>query len=122
MIHRAILGSIERMMAILTEQYKGDWPFWLSPRQILIIGVGEDSMEYVKQVKDRLSEFEVEVDASDETLAKKVKRGESLRFNYIVVVGEKERESGDVDVRERGSREHSRMSLVQFRELLVKNK
>lgn len=50
MIHRAILGSVERMMAILTEQYNGKWPFWLSPRQLLVIPVNDGSKEYANKV------------------------------------------------------------------------
>ena len=66
-IHRAVLGSVERMFAILTEHYAGKWPYWLSPRQVMIVPISELSLEYAKDVRRRIRKagHHVEVDASD---------------------------------------------------------
>ncbi|KAG2570089.1 hypothetical protein PVAP13_7KG001000 [Panicum virgatum] len=74
MIHRAILGSVERMFAILFEHYNGKWPLWLSPRQVIVCSVSFGSAEYGKQVLARLHEadFHVDIDISDRTIQKKV--------------------------------------------------
>lgn len=74
MIHRAILGSVERIIAMLCESYKGKWPFWLSPRQILIVSVRDENREYAEQLREVLFDldYRVEMDVSDLTLAKKV--------------------------------------------------
>lgn len=86
-IHRAILGSVERMIAILTESYAGKWPFWLSPRQAMVIPVGPNFDEYAKTVKDKLHVAgfmsEVDVDAGD-TLNKKVRNAQLAQFNFIL--------------------------------------
>ncbi|CAD8068229.1 unnamed protein product [Paramecium primaurelia] len=117
MIHRAILGSIERMMAILTEQYNGKWPFWLSPRQVMIIPVSEISKSYAKEIYDQLYKlgFEVELEDTEQTLGKRIRKGEMLHFNYILTIGVKEQESNTVDVRERGdNHKHQSMKLNEF--------
>ncbi|KAG8381368.1 hypothetical protein BUALT_Bualt06G0115000 [Buddleja alternifolia] len=105
MIHRAILGSVERMFAILLEHYKGKWPFWLSPRQAIVCPVSEKSQPYALQVRDRLHDagFIVDVDSSDRTINKKVREAQLAQYNYILVVGEKEVGTGQVSVRVRDS-------------------
>ncbi|XAR64566.1 Threonine--tRNA ligase [Bertholletia excelsa] len=103
MIHRAILGSVERMFAILLEHYKGKWPFWLSPRQTIVCPVSEKSENYAMQVKDWIHQagFYVDVDTSDRTIQKKVREAQVAQYNYILVVGEKESENNQVSVRVR---------------------
>lgn len=75
MIHRAILGSIERFMAILIEHLAGKWPVWISPRQASIVPISAEHQEYCKQVYDKLQRngWQVEIDLSDATLNKKVR-------------------------------------------------
>ncbi|KAJ8977476.1 hypothetical protein NQ317_001758 [Molorchus minor] len=89
-IHRAILGSVERMIAILTESYAGKWPFWLSPRQVMVIPVGPTYDEYADNVKEKLFEAgfmsEVDTDAGD-TMNKKIRNAQLAQFNFILVVG-----------------------------------
>ncbi|CAH2089181.1 unnamed protein product [Euphydryas editha] len=113
-IHRAILGSVERMIAILTESYAGKWPFWLSPRQACVVPVGPAFDDYATQVNEKLfaSGFmsEVDTDAGD-TLNKKVRNAQLAQFNYILVVGEREKNSGTVNVRTRDNKVHGEMSV-----------
>ncbi|CAH0724201.1 unnamed protein product, partial [Brenthis ino] len=127
-IHRAILGSVERMMAILTESYAGKWPFWLSPRQACVVPVGPAFDEYASQVNEKLfaSGFmsEVDTDAGD-TLNKKVRNAQLAQFNYILVVGEREKNSNTVNVRTRDNKVHGEMSieaLIEHFNTLVKDK
>ncbi|SCV74133.1 BQ2448_6565 [Microbotryum intermedium] len=103
MIHRAILGSVERFVAILTEHFAGKWPFWLSPRQVLIIPVAQPHKEYASKLQARLWElgFFADADLSDATLPKKVRNGEIAQYNFIFVVGSEEVESGSVNIRNR---------------------
>lgn len=122
MIHRAILGSVERMFAILLEHYNGKWPLWLSPRQAIVCSVSSGSVEYAKQVLARLHEagFHVDIDMSDRTIQKKVREAQVAQFNYTLVVGAQEAETGNVSVRVRGSDGLATMSLdgliTRFRE------
>ncbi|CAL7938832.1 unnamed protein product [Xylocopa violacea] len=108
-IHRAILGSVERMIAILTESYAGKWPFWLSPRQAMIIPVSSQFDEYATQVKDKLWDAgfmaELDTDAGD-TLNRKIRNAQLAQFNFILVVGEKELNAGTVNVRTRDNVVH----------------
>ena len=85
MIHRAILGSVERFTAILTEHFAGKWPFWLSPRQVVVIPVAAPHKEYAKEVAQKLWDAGLYADAdlSDSTLPKKVRNGEIAQYNYI---------------------------------------
>ncbi|KAB7499883.1 Threonine--tRNA ligase, cytoplasmic [Armadillidium nasatum] len=108
-IHRAILGSVERMIAVLTESYGGKWPFWLSPRQGMVVPVVTPFDDYAKSVRDTLYEagFEVDVNLdSGETLNKKIRNAQLEQYNFIFVVGEKEKEHGTVNVRTRDNKVH----------------
>ena len=102
-IHRAILGSLERMIAIVTEQFVGKWPFWISPKQACVIPVSEKHFEFANKIKNRLVHegFSVEIDEDNATLSKKIRNAQVNRFNYIAVVGDKEIESQTVSLRER---------------------
>ncbi|KAH9773421.1 threonine--tRNA ligase 1 [Citrus sinensis] len=96
MIHRAILGSVERMFAILLEHYKGKWPFWLSPRQAIVCPVSEKSQPYALQVRDHIyrAGYYVDVDTTDRKIQKKVREAQLAQYNFILVVGEEEAKSG----------------------------
>ena len=100
-IHRAILGSLERMFAILVENFGQNWPFWLSPRQAMIIPVSHANDEYARNLQKQLydSGFEVEADCSDLTLNKKIRNAETGFYSFIFVVGNKEVEEGTVNIR-----------------------
>ncbi|GLT50300.1 hypothetical protein SLA2020_237930 [Shorea laevis] len=114
MIHRAILGSVERMFAILLEHYKGKWPFWLSPRQAIVCSVSEKSEPYALKVRDQIHQagYHVDVDTTDRTIQKKIREAQVAQYNYILVVGEDETKTGQVNVRPRDNKgEHSAMSI-----------
>ncbi|KAF9935194.1 threonyl-tRNA synthetase [Linnemannia zychae] len=102
-IHRAMLGSLERMIAILTENCAGRWDFWLSPRQVQVIPVSPQWISYAEDVQKRLHEegFFAEVDVSDATLNKKIRNAEVAQFNFVFVVGAEEASSNSVNVRSR---------------------
>lgn len=107
MIHRAVLGSVERMLAILCEHTGGKWPFWLSPRQVKIVPISEKYMEYAESIFERLKleGYAVELDRTNFTINKKVRNAQVAQFNYIAVVGEEEMKSGTVDLRERDNKD-----------------
>lgn len=98
-IHRAILGSVERFMAILLEHTFGKLPFWLSPRQIAIVPVDNKFLDYAQIVRRHFEEYHVFLDESNNTLNKKIRNAEKLKFNYIFVVGEKEKKDSTVNIR-----------------------
>lgn len=124
MIHRAILGSVERMIAVLTENYGGKWPFWLSPRQAMVIPVHPAMDEYAMKVQKTIYEadFECEMDLdTSDTMNKKIRNAQLAQFNFILVVGEKEAANGTVNVRTRDNKVHGEIKLedllIKFRKL-----
>lgn len=127
MIHRAILGSVERMTAILTEHYKGKWPFWLSPRQILIVPVSPKYYDYAEKLKKLFNDeyfFYCDVDVSGNTLPKKVRSGQLMQYNFIFIVGAEEEENYSVNIRNRDITEEQgknpMVSVDSVIQLLVK--
>uniref|UniRef100_A0A4W6FRT0 threonine--tRNA ligase n=1 Tax=Lates calcarifer TaxID=8187 RepID=A0A4W6FRT0_LATCA len=126
MIHRAVLGSLERMIAILAENFGGKWPLWLSPAQVMVIPVGGNSESYAKQVVQQFREAGFMADWNDDqgaTLNKKIRSAQLAQYNYIFVVGDKESESGTVNVRSRRGKQLGRRpteevltSLTQLRD------
>ncbi|OQR88805.1 threonyl-tRNA synthetase [Thraustotheca clavata] len=102
-IHRAVLGSIERMMAILIEHTAGKWPLWLSPRQVAVLPVTEHQVDYASQVHKALDAKDVYVDvlSGGKTLNKRIREAQVAGYNYILVVGEKEASTHQVNVRTR---------------------
>ncbi|XP_032247139.1 threonine--tRNA ligase 2, cytoplasmic [Phoca vitulina] len=114
-IHRAILGSVERMIAILSENYGGKWPFWLSPRQIMVIPVGPTCEKYALQVSSAFFEegFMADVDLDHScTLNKKIRNAQLAQYNFILVVGEKEKTNNAVNVRTRDNKIHGEISVT----------
>ncbi|XP_041012185.1 threonine--tRNA ligase, mitochondrial 1-like [Juglans microcarpa x Juglans regia] len=113
MIHRAVLGSVERMFAILLEHYKGKWPFWLSPRQAIVCPVSEKSQPYALKVQDQIfrAGYHVDVDTTDRKIQKKIREAQMAQYNFILVVGEEEANTGQVSVRVRDKADHSVMSI-----------
>ena len=118
-MHRAILGSVERMIAILTENYGGKWPFWLSPNQVAILPIKPAFDEYAHSVKQQLRDrkFCVEIhNDPGETLNKRIRNAQCAQFNFILVVGEQEQASNTVNVRTRDNVQHGEKSLSQLME------
>ncbi|KAG7815947.1 hypothetical protein KL942_004587 [Ogataea angusta] len=123
MIHRAILGSIERMTAILTEHFAGKWPFWLSPRQILVVPVGVRYFDYAQEVQKLLQTegFYADVDLSGNTLQKKVRTGQTQKYNFIFIVGEQEQNEKAVNIRNRDILElQSKNDMIKLHDVLPK--
>lgn len=102
-IHRAIYGSFERFIGILTEHFGGKWPFWLSPRQILVVPVMASASDYVKEVCAllRANEFHADMDLGGNTLNKKIRSGQLLQYNFILVLGAKEMSERALSIRSR---------------------
>jgi len=125
MIHRAILGSVERMMAILIEHTAGKWPFWLSPRQCIVLSVSEKHNKYATKVHNELHDggYYVDLDVTDRKIPKKVREAQLAQYNYILVVGEEELANQTVNIRTRDNLQHGQKSvpalLEEFR-LLTK--
>ncbi|KAJ9160535.1 Threonyl-tRNA synthetase [Coniochaeta hoffmannii] len=102
-IHRAMAGSIERFMGILIEHFAGKWPYWLSPRQIMVIPVGMGFMDYALEVQKifKSEKMYADVDTTGNTLPKKIRNAQLAQYNFIFVVGAEEKENRQVNVRYR---------------------
>ncbi|KAL8757863.1 MAG: hypothetical protein Q9184_004104 [Pyrenodesmia sp. 2 TL-2023] len=123
MIHRAIVGSFERFMAILTEHFAGKWPFWISPRQILVIPVMPAVNDYVQEVQElfKAQKMYVDTDLSGNTMPKKIRTGQLQQYNFIFVVGAQEKESRSVNIRNRDDQEtQAKGELVPLDEAIQK--
>jgi threonyl-tRNA synthetase len=116
MIHRAVLGSLERFMGILIEQYAGAMPPWLAPEQVRVLTISEKSNDYATIVQGRLSEAGLRcgIDLSDEKVGAKIAKSHGEKIPYMLVVGPKEAESNSVSVRMRGSQDSRTVSVEQF--------
>lgn len=116
MIHRTVLGSLERFIGILIEHYAGEFPLWLSPIQVSVASVAKAYNKYAGQVAKELTEagLRVVVDESDETVGKKIRNAELKKIPYILVVGEKEQSNGHVAVRKLHDRNIETMKLAKF--------
>jgi threonyl-tRNA synthetase len=116
MIHRAVLGSMERFMGILIEQYAGAMPVWLSPEQARVLTISEKSNEYALAVRKKLSEAGLRcgADLSDEKVGAKIAKSHAEKLPYMLVVGPKEAESNTVNVRIRGTQDSKTVPTEQF--------
>lgn len=103
MLHRTILGSLERFLGILIEHYAGAFPFWIAPVQLKILAVSEDHREYALELMRKLEalDYRVELDLRDEKLGRKIRDAQMEKVPFMLVVGDKERDSGTVAVRDR---------------------
>jgi threonyl-tRNA synthetase len=117
-IHRALLGSLERFIAILTEHYGGDFPFWLAPVQVRVIPVGEDHRDAAAALAARLAPYRVELDTSDETVGKRIRDAELDKVPFVVVYGDAESD-GALALRERGGG-RSTVSLAELQRSLAR--
>ncbi|UCD15373.1 MAG: threonine--tRNA ligase [Candidatus Omnitrophota bacterium] len=120
MIHRVILGSLERFIATLIEHYGGRFPLWLAPLQVCVLSVTADAKDYAQRVRDRLEEegLRAESDVRDETLQRKIREKEMLKVPYMVIVGKKEKETKKVSVRKSGMKNLGSMSIEEFSDIL----
>ena len=120
MLHRAILGSLERFIGMLIENYAGAMPPWLAPVQAVVCCISESSADYAAQITQSLKKqgFRVESDLRGEKINYKIREHSLQKVPYILVVGEKERDAGSVAVRARGGVDHGVMSFETFLTLL----
>ena len=116
MIHRAILGSIERFIGILIEHYGGNLPFWLSPKQIIIANIADKHVEFAKKIKKVLAEndFRCSLDLRNEKIGYKIRELIIAKVPYVVIIGDKEVSSGKISVREYDGTEHELISVDDF--------
>jgi threonyl-tRNA synthetase len=121
MIHRALLGSMERFIGILLEHYGGALPVWLSPLQVKIIPVSEKFTDYAESVKKQCEAkgLRVEVDDRSEKMGYKIREAEVKKIPYMAIVGEKEAAAGEVSVRCHGKGDCGALSLPKFFEQIV---
>ena len=122
MIHRAIFGSFERFIGIITENFKGLFPFWLNPYQVGIVPIRTEHNEYAKKVCELLvkNHIRAEVDYTDDNMKNKIKRFKNYKDPYIIVLGDSEAENETVSINIRGNKKLNNVPLDKFIELCVK--
>ena len=124
MIHRACFGSLERFIGIITENYAGAFPLWLSPYQVEIIPVSLDNhLDYAKEVEAKLNlnKIRTDLDASEEKLGYKIRQAQVQKIPYSIVLGDKEKENGTVTYRKYGEQNQVTVSLDEFIDMLKKD-
>ncbi len=116
MLHRVVLGSIERFIGVITEHFAGKFPLWLSPVQAVVLPISEHHHEYAQGVQDVLEEagFRVECDLRNEKIGYKIREAQLQRTPYMIVVGDKEAAEGTISVRHRADGDLGSMDLPAF--------
>ena len=120
MLHRAILGSFERFIGILTEHCAGEFPFFIAPTQVIFIPIAETHLEYAKKLQQELRDLEIdsEISSKNESLNKRIRMAEKQRVPLLVILGDKEVENETISLRDRRERKQSNMSKNEFKKLL----
>jgi len=123
MIHRALLGSIERFFGVLIEHYGGAFPVWLSPTQAVIIPIADRHVDYAEEVAKKLktADLRVEVDDRSDRMNAKIRDAEKRKIPFMLVVGDREMEDGKVDIRRRSGERLGAMLVDEFKALAVKD-
>jgi threonyl-tRNA synthetase len=118
MIHRALMGSVERFFAILLEHHSGNLPTWLAPQQVSVVPVGSDQIAYAKSVCDRLRALGVraELDENSSTVSYRIRQAELAKIPYMVICGKHEAERDTLSVRKHGTGNIGELSFEQFLE------
>jgi threonyl-tRNA synthetase len=121
MIHRAILGSLERFIGILIEEYAGQFPTWLAPHQVVVMNITDNQAEYVQNLAKTFKSHGIRVisDLRNEKIGFKIREHTLKRIPYLVVVGDKEMEAGDIALRTRKGEDLGKMSVAAFVEKLT---
>ena len=116
MLHRAILGSLERWIGILIEQYSGRMPLWLAPIQVIVCSITDNSNDYIKKIKQDLDEVGVrnQIDLRNEKIGYKIREHSNNATPIIVVIGDKEQETNSVAIRYLGSKNQEILVLETF--------
>jgi threonyl-tRNA synthetase len=122
MLHRTILGSIERFIGILVENYGGEFPLWLAPVQVAILPIKEKNTSFAKKVLETIQEnnFRAEIWSGEDTLSKKIKKAEEQKIPYVLVIGDQEEKSKNVSVRKRKKGDIGKMTISKFCGMLLK--
>ena len=122
MIHRAPFGSMERFVAVLLEHTAGKFPLWLTPDQAVILPISEKYNDYAYEVKKHLeaADIRVAVDDRNEKIGRKIRDNELKRIPYLLIVGEKEQQNGEVSVRKQGEGDQGSIKIATFAENLTK--
>ena len=116
MVHRAVLGSLERFFGCLIEHYAGAFPLWLAPVQAKMISVTDRQIPYAEKVQEELKKagFRVEVDGRNEKMGFKIREAQLAKIPYMVIVGPVEEESGNIGVRHRKQGDIGKMNIDDF--------
>ncbi|MDD3178676.1 MAG: threonine--tRNA ligase, partial [Candidatus ainarchaeum sp.] len=116
MLHRAVLGSVERFMGILVEHFEGKFPLWISPLQIAILPIADRHLDYSKKIAKQLKEkgFRIEINDKAETMNKKIRNAQIKKINYILVIGDKEEQNQTVNIRTRDEKIIGEKSINNF--------
>jgi len=122
MVHRAILGSYERFLVLLIEHFAGAFPVWLAPVQVKILSVGAEHKDYCQELATEFKQagLRAEVDTHNETVGNKIRKAVQEKIPYILVIGDKEKESGQLSVRERGSSKVKEIDKKKFIKKVLK--
>ena len=120
MVHRVVLGSIERFLGIITEHFAGAFPAWLSPVQVKLLAVTDRAAEYCEKLAEQLDAdgFRVEVDSRSEKIGKKIREAQMEKVPYMLIIGDRDIENGTVSPRHRTEGDLGAMSYEQFRDML----
>jgi threonyl-tRNA synthetase len=120
MIHRAVFGSVERFIGTLIEHYAGNFPAWIAPTQAIVIPITENHGAFAQKVKEDLQAegFRVNLDNRNESLGKRIRESTMKKVPYVLVIGDKEIEAGQVAVRKRGNEDLGAMDIKKFIEKL----
>jgi len=121
MIHRAPFGSMERFVAVLIEHTAGKFPLWLTPDQVVILPISEKFNDYAFQIAKEMNaqDIRVQVDDRNEKIGRKIRDNELKRIPYMLIVGEKEAENGEVSVRRQGEGDKGTMKVADFSKLIL---
>jgi len=124
MIHRALLGSIERFLGILVEHYKGNFPAWLAPVQVKVLSISDRYIQYAKEVNERLSNLGIrsELDDSSSTISYKIREAEAQKIPYMAICGKREAESNTISIRKHGGGELGSLAIKEFIKVIHKEK
>jgi threonyl-tRNA synthetase len=116
MIHRAVLGSMERFVGGLVEHVGGAFPMWLAPTQIIILPITDVQLDHARTLKEKLDRqgFRVEIDARNEKIGYKIRDAQGLKIPYMLILGAREQETGDISVRHRKEGDLGRMTVENF--------
>ena len=116
MIHRAPFGSMERFVAVLIEHTAGKFPIWLAPNQFVVLPISEKFNDYAHEVVNKLKDLNVNgiIDERNEKIGRKIRDNELKRIPYLLIVGEKEQENGQISVRKQGAGDMGAMTVEEF--------